>query len=229
MKILFGGALTIFIREEDFTKIDIDQNLISYTRPNGTQALIKFKYAIPGSNPDYLDHQDSSKPCPASKRQEKIPAAERESQSLNVDPKNSQIHRSNEVLTTLERKLRDLETKVQILDQSFNSPLLTQTFVLIDKKLQELEQTIKPTQTLKINEYLTLVKKLEERVTNLDEIQLPEVRDTWKLNEDKIDRTFAEAFARIEILNKKMNTTKAVETAGTALSNNPNTNSSEPT
>ena len=64
MKILFGGALTIFIREEDFTKIDIDQNLISYTRPNGTQALIKLKYTIPGSN---QDHQDPHKLCSASK------------------------------------------------------------------------------------------------------------------------------------------------------------------
>ena len=72
MKILFGGALTIFIREEDFTEINIDQNLISYTRPNGTHAFIKFKYTIPGST---QDQQDPYKLCTTPKWQEGTPAA----------------------------------------------------------------------------------------------------------------------------------------------------------
>ena len=226
MKILFGGALTIFIREEDFTKIDIDQNLISYTRPNGTQAFIRFKYTIPGSN---QDHQDPHKLCSASKWQERTPAAERESQSLKIDPKNSQIHRSNEVQNTLERKLSELETKVHALNRSFNSQLSTQTSVLMDKKIRGLEQSINPSQTLKISELLTTIKELQERVTNLDKVQLPEICNTWKLNDDKLDRTFAEAFARIETLKEKMNPAKAVETPEIAHSNNPNMSNSEPT
>jgi len=226
MKILFGGALTIFIREEDFTKIDIDQNLISYTRPNGTQAFIRFKYTIPGSN---QDHQDAYKLCSTSKSQERTPAAERESQSLKVDSKNSQIRRSNEVPNALERKFSELETQVHALNRSFNSQPLTPALMLMDNKIKELEQTINSSQTLKISEYSTTIKKLQERVMNVDEVQLPEVRKTWKLNEDKIDRTFAEAFARIEILKEKMDPTKEIETPETAHSNNPNKNTSEPT
>ena len=226
MKILFGGALTIFIREEDFTEINIDQNLISYTRPNGTHAFIKFKYTIPGSN---QDQQDPYKLCTTPKWQEGTSAAERESQSLKVDSKNSQIRRSNEVQNTLERKLSELETKVQLLNRSINPHLPTEALVLIDKKIKELGQSINPSQALKISEYSTSIKKLQERVANLDEVQLPEIRNTWKLNEGKLDRTFAEAFARIDILKEKMNTIEAVETSETARSNNPNMNTPEPT
>ena len=226
MKILFGGALTVFIWEEDFTEINIDQHLISYTRPNGTQALIKFKYTIPGSN---QDHQDPYRLCPTSKWQDRAPAAERESQSPKVDPKNSQTHRSNEVQSTLERKLNELETKVQFLNCSFNPQPPTQALVSMEKKIKELEQAINPSQTLKISEYLTTIKELQERVVNLDEVQLPEVRNTWKLNEVKLDRTFAEVFTRIEILKEKMNEIKTIETPETAYSNNPNTNTPEPT
>ena len=99
----------------------------------------------------------------------------------------------------------------------------------MDKKIRGLEQSINPSQTLKISEYSTIIKKLQERVTNLDKVQLPEIRNTWKLNEGKLDRTFAEAFARIEILKEKMDTIKADEIPETARSNNPNMNTPEPT
>ena len=116
-----------------------------------------------------------------------------------------------------------------MLNRSINPQLPPEALVLIDKKIKELGQSINSSQALKIGEHSTTIKKLQERVANLDEVQLPEIRNTWELNEGKLDRTFAEAFTRIEILKEKMDTIKADEIPETARSNNPNMNTPEPT
>ena len=42
MKLLLGNGITILIREEDFTQVNLGPQEIVYTRPNVTKALIRF-------------------------------------------------------------------------------------------------------------------------------------------------------------------------------------------
>src|SRR5437016_5548691 len=49
MKLLLNNGITILIREEDFLEVGIGQEEISYTRPNGSKASIKFADANLGT------------------------------------------------------------------------------------------------------------------------------------------------------------------------------------
>ena len=46
MKLVFENSVSIMIREEDFTEITVGLEEISYMRPNGTKAVIKFSQTI---------------------------------------------------------------------------------------------------------------------------------------------------------------------------------------
>jgi len=201
MKILFGGVITILIREEDFTEINVDQDMISYIRPNGTQALIKFKDKIPGFD---LDHQD--KVCSTPKWQDKAPAAERRFQSPMVYAGNNQtqkLSKSNKPQNILEKKFIELDSNLNHLSQSLASQF-SEVNMVLDKKLTELQQIheIDSNQNSKVHESSSPcnMNELHERGMIINDVN----QERYDTQDDLIKNLSAEGLKIIKAMDDQI-------------------------